>query len=208
MEIGPTLIANGEAAKAIEPRQGALDHPAMPSQPFPRLDPPAGDARRNAALAAGDATARIVVAFVSMQFGGTSTRSAPSAVWLLDRRDRIQDRLEHARVMDIGRRERHREGDPAAVDHKMALRARFAAVRRIRSGRFAPLLAGTLAASNAARDQSSLSASARRCKSSRCRRSHTPARCQSRSRRQHVIPLPHTPSSPVPAAAVPSQSRS
>jgi hypothetical protein len=40
------------------------------------------------------------------------------------------------------------------IDHKMALRARFAAIRRIRPGRFAPPGAATLDASMAARDQS------------------------------------------------------
>jgi hypothetical protein len=53
-----------------------------------------------------------------------------------------------------------------------------------------PLLAGMLAESSEARDQSILSASARRWSSSRCSSFQTSARFQSRRRRQHVIPLP------------------
>jgi hypothetical protein len=72
----------------------------------------------------------------------------------------------------------------------MAFRARLAAIRRIRPGRFAPLFAGTLVESMLARDQSIWSASPRRWSSTRSSRRQTPAACQSRSRRQHVGPLP------------------
>jgi hypothetical protein len=92
--------------------------------------------------------------------------------------------------MHIGRREDDSEWDATPVDEEMALRARFAAIRRIRAGLLAPLLAGTLAESREARDQSSFSASVKRWSSARCSRSQTPARLQSRSRRQHVMPLP------------------
>lgn len=190
MEIRSSLIADGQAAEAIEPRQGALDDPAMPSQPLPRLDAPASDAREDAALAAGGATAWIVVALVGVQFVWAATRSASSTVRLAQRWDGVQRCFEHPRVVDVGCREPHRERDAASVDHEVPLCARPATVGRIRPGRFAPLLAATLAESSEARDQSSFSASARRCSSVWCSRSQTPARCQSRSRRQQVIPLP------------------
>jgi hypothetical protein len=76
------------------------------------------------------------------------------------------------------------------VDHQMALRPRFAAIRRIRPGVFAPLLAAILAESNEARDQSRCSACCKRLSNVWWRRSQTPAWCQSRSRRQQVMPLP------------------
>ncbi len=76
------------------------------------------------------------------------------------------------------------------VDHKMALRARFAAIRRIRPGLSAPFLAGMLALSRLALDQSILSASPSRSSSTRCSLSHTAASCQSRSLLQQVMPLP------------------
>ena len=50
--------------------------------------------------------------------------------------------------------------------------------------------AGTMPASRLARDQSSCSAPARVSNSFWCSRSQTPAACQSRNRRQQVIPLP------------------
>ncbi len=48
MEIGPSLVADDQVAKAIEPRQRALDHPAMPTEAFARFDAPPGDARHTA----------------------------------------------------------------------------------------------------------------------------------------------------------------
>jgi|GEM_PF-2887517 len=55
------------ALKAMEPRQRALDHPAMPSQPLARLDVPAGNTREDAPLAAGGATAWVAIPFVGVQ---------------------------------------------------------------------------------------------------------------------------------------------
>jgi hypothetical protein len=72
----------------------------------------------------------------------------------------------------------------------MALRARFAPICRVGAARFAPPGAGTLAESREARDQSSRPASLSRWSKVWCSRSHTPACCQSRSRRQQVMPLP------------------
>jgi hypothetical protein len=72
----------------------------------------------------------------------------------------------------------------------MALRARFAAIRRVRADGDAPFLAETLALSSAARLQSIRSAAPSRSRSARWSRSQTPACCQSRSRRQQVTPEP------------------
>ena len=191
MKIGPPLIADRQSTKTREPGQRSLDHPAMPSEPLARVDAAAGDAREDAALAAGGTTTWIIVSLVGVQLGRAAARPTPPSPRLTDRRNGIQGHFQHPRVMDVGRREPHRERDAVGIDHQMALRARFATIRRIRAGRFAPLLAGTLAESSAARDQSSLSASASRCSRVWWRRSHTPTCCQSRSRRQQVIPLPH-----------------
>ena len=166
MNLRPPLVPHGEPPEAIEPGKGAFHHPAVAAQPLARLDAATGNARDDAADPAGSATARVVVAFVGMQLGGTVTRAPATTMRLTDRRDGIQGRLQETRIMDIGCRERHGEGDSAGVDHKMALRPRFATIRWIRPGRFAPLLAATLAESSEARDQSSFSASANRWSSS------------------------------------------
>jgi hypothetical protein len=93
--------------------------------------------------------------------------------------------------MDIGGRQGYGERDSVSVGHNVALRARFATIRWIRPGFSAPPGAGTLAESSDARDQSIRSACPSLSSSTWCTRRHTPASCQSRRRRQHVIPLPH-----------------
>jgi hypothetical protein len=90
----------------------------------------------------------------------------------------------------VGRAEHDRERDAVPVHEQVTLRAGAAPVGRIRPGLFAPLLAGMLAESSAARDQSMRPRLPSRSSRSRCSRSHTPARCQSRSLRQQVEPLP------------------
>jgi hypothetical protein len=72
----------------------------------------------------------------------------------------------------------------------MALRALFAAIRWIRPGFFAPPGEGTVEASMEARLQSMRSAWPSRSSKTLWRRSQTPAFCQSRRRRQQVMPLP------------------
>ncbi len=191
MQISPPLIADRQPAEAIEPGEGPFHHPAMATQPLVRVDAASGNPWLDAPLPTGSTTARIIVPFVRMQLGRASPRATPSAVRGVDRRDGVERRLQQLRVMDVSGREDHGEGDASGIDHKMALRARFAPVRRIRAGRFAPPFAATLAESSDARDQSSFSASARRWSRVWWRRSQTPAYCQSRSRRQQVIPLPH-----------------
>jgi hypothetical protein len=93
--------------------------------------------------------------------------------------------------VDIGPRDGHRQRHTIPVDHEMALRAHLATIRRILAGLFASPGAATLALSSDARVQSIRPASWSRCSRVRCKRLHTPACCQSRKRRQQVMPLPH-----------------
>ena len=187
MNIGAALVADSQAAEAIQPSQRALDHPAMPAEAFAGIDAFAGDADPDVTLGQGPAAAGIVVALVGMQLGGAF---APLASRRLDRRDGIEQRIEDHRVVAIGPRQQRGEREAAALDHNMALRSRFPPIRRVGTDEDAPLLAGMLALSRATRLQSRRSAAPRRSSSSRWSRSHTPAACQSRSRRQQVMPEP------------------
>jgi uncharacterized membrane protein YgcG len=92
--------------------------------------------------------------------------------------------------MHVSSRQCYRERDATSFDHKLALRARFAAIRRILSGFSAPPTAATLAESNEARDQSIRSAWPRRSSKVRCNLCQTPASCHSLSLRQQVMPEP------------------
>lgn len=187
MDLRPALITDGQATETVKPGQRALDDPTMPTQPLAALDSSAGNPALDAAPPQILPTAGVVVPFIGVQLRRPLSGSpAPPA----DRGNRLDQRLEERAIVDVRRRELDRERDALAVDHKMALRARFAAIRRIRPGFAAPFFAGTLLVSSAARVQSILSASPSRWSSSWWSRSQTPACCQSRSRRQQVTPLP------------------
>src|SRR6187549_3264834 len=144
----------------------------MASQALAGLDAFAGDARGDVATAQEDAAEPVVVALVGVQLGGAL---APLAARAADGADGIDAGFQHRAGMGVGRGQRYREGDAASVDHKVALRPRFTAIRRIRPGERAPLLAGTLAESSAARLQSRRSVSPSRSSSAWCSASHTPA---------------------------------
>ena len=92
--------------------------------------------------------------------------------------------------MGIGGREADGEGDAILVDHEVVLGALLAAIRGISPCLLAPLLARTPSESTLARLQSIATSSPNQLRSVSCSCGQTPATCQSRSRRQHVVPLP------------------
>lgn len=187
MNIGPAFIADYQPPEATQPGQSTFDHPAMTAELLAGVDTTPSNPWEDVALPTGRATKRMIIALVRMQLARTATGTARLAT---HRWDRIEHVRQEQAIVAVGRREPYGEWNASGVDHKVALRARFAAIRRIRPGLFAPFLAAMLALSSEARDQSSLSAPCKRASNSWWRRSQTPAACQSRSRRQQVIPLP------------------
>jgi hypothetical protein len=187
MDLLPALVTDGQAAEPIQPGQRALGHPAIAAQPCRRLNAFPGNPCLNPALAQGLPAVRVVIALIRMQFGWALARPTTRP---LDRFHRIHQCREDGVVRAVRTSHANGQGDPLPVDQHMALRARFAAIRRVRAGRGAPPLAGTLALSALARDQSMRSAPPSRFSRTRCRRCQTPAAIQSRRRRQHVTPLP------------------
>lgn len=92
--------------------------------------------------------------------------------------------------MHVGARQLQREGDAFRIGENVALRSRLAPIGRVRARRRAPLLAAIDALSRAARLKSIPFWRPSRLRSACCRRFHTPTLCQSRKRRQQVIPEP------------------
>jgi hypothetical protein len=115
---------------------------------------------------------------------------ARSSTRLLDGWNVINQGNSHFRIMHIGTGMLNRQRCPLAINNQMTLRAIFAPIRGIRACFRPPKSARTEQLSMAETDQSIASAmpssSNRICHIS-CQ---TPAACQSRKRRQHVMPLP------------------
>jgi hypothetical protein len=122
-----------------------------------------------------------------VQLGGPAAGPAGA---LANGRDGVDRGFQHPAVVDVGGRQGHGQRDAVGVDDDMALGARLAPVGRVRPGLKAPLFAGTLALSSAARLQSIALAVPNRSRRTWCSLSHTPAACQSRRRRQQVMPEP------------------
>ncbi len=188
MDISTPLLANREPTVLRKPRQCAFYHPPMSPQPLAALFALPGYPALDAALSQRLSTLLGVIALVSVKLLRALARTAPTGT--LDRLDGVQQLLEYLRVVDIGGTQDYRERDTPPVRHNMALRARFSLICRIRPGLLAPLFDPTLAESKDARDQSIFSASPRRSRGTRCSLRHTPTSCQSRSRRQQVLPEP------------------
>ena len=186
-DVEPPFVADGQAPEAREPRQGAFDDPAMAAQTLAAVDAASGDPRGDAPPPSGPAAAVKVVGLVGVEFGRPSARAAHA---LPDRRHRVDQGGEAPAVVLVRRTERKGERDAVRVGENVALGGGLAAVGRVRARRLAPLLAENEALSSAARDQSTAFARPSRSSSTRWSLAQTPACCQSRSRRQQVIPDP------------------
>lgn len=162
MDIRPPFVADGQPAVLAEPGQGALDDPAVPAQLLTGVNAFASDADPDVALGQGATTARDVVGLVGMQLVWPL---AAMPVGLRDGRHGIEHGLEDDRFVAVGPRQEFGQRDAAALGQDVPFGAGFAAIRGIGSDRIAPLLAGMLAQSRLARDQSIWPASPRRSRS-------------------------------------------
>lgn len=187
MDICAPLIPDFQASEAIQPGVSPLHHPTVATEPLLRLNPFASDTRLDATPAQSGSVLLRLIPFVRVQLVWTFSRSSSGT---LDRVDRIHSGFEHGRLIDIGSGQEDSERDSLPIDHKVALRALFAAIRWILPGFFAPPGDATEEASIETRLQSIRSACPSRSSRSWWRRLQTPAFCQSRRRRQHVMPLP------------------
>ena len=117
------------------------------------------------------------------------SRSAPCA---LQRGNRIDQRQGFLRVVPIRAGQANRERHALSVADQMALAPALGPIGGIRTRLFTAVHRAYGQLSTTARDQSIWSSHASQSRSAKWIRSHTPASCQSRRRRQHVIPDPHS----------------
>jgi hypothetical protein len=189
-DVGAPLVAHLQAPVAHQPRQRPLHHIAVAAQPLAGLDATPGDPGRDPASAQRPPATWVVVTLVAVQLGGPLPGSARPPTRSPDRWHGVHHGLQQHRVMGVGRRQPDGQGDAATVGQQVVLGPGLAAVCRIRAGQAAPRLARTLIESRLARDQSSWPWRPSWSNSWWWSCCHTPARYQSRSRRQQVTGLP------------------
>ena len=192
MDVGAALVADGRAAEAGQPGQGALDDPAMAAQAIRALDAAARDAGGDGSRPALVPAAAVIVGLVRVELPG-------SASWPPAAAAHARDDIEHR-----GKQRARRGGSRRSARSPAACRARRrgggacvarpAPVGRVRPDRrraatSAPFCRDGRGSSIDARSQSRASASASRSSRRRCGSPTTPASFQSRSRRQHVMPV-------------------
>jgi hypothetical protein len=187
MNVETTLETDAQFAETGKPGMSALHHPAMPPELLLAFYAASRDTSRDAAPAQVTPTARKVVTLVCMQL----TRAlAGLAIQAGHRRNGIERGLECYRIVPVGTRDCDGQRNASRVYDDVPLRPELAPVGWVGTGFLAPRGLETLAPSRLARSQSIWSCSRKRRSIARCSCSHTPAACQSRSRRQHVMPLP------------------
>ena len=190
VDVGAAFVADGQAPEADQPGQGPFHDPTVAPEAVGALDAAARDAGRDGAGAALGAASAVVVGLVCVELFGPASRPSTAAAHA---RDDVEHRGQHLAVVPVGPAQLEAERRAAGIDDEVALRARPSAVRGVRAdlcrGRRPPPFAGMDALSIEARPQSNASAAASRSRRTRCRAPSTPAACQSRSRRQQVMPV-------------------
>ena len=78
MDVGPSLVADGEATELGEPSQRPLDDPPVTSQPLAALDPAPGDAVLDATAGQRLTAAAVVVGLVGVQLRGPLAWPSPA----------------------------------------------------------------------------------------------------------------------------------
>jgi hypothetical protein len=188
MNLIPTLIPDTQTTTSVQPGKGAFNNPAMRTQAHSLVNASSSKSGNNSSFYQSLSMFVAIIASVRMQLFRTTSELPIGSRQRWYCIDHLQ---KHRNITHIGTCVPYGEWDSSSVDHNMALRARFAAIRWIRTGFFAPPGAGTLPESMLARDQSIWSALDNRSNMARWSCSHKPASCQSRNRLQQVIPLPH-----------------
>jgi hypothetical protein len=171
----------------VQQRVGLLHDPPVLAQAGAVRGAAAGDDGLDAFDPDPAAVAVVVVAAIGVKLVGSSARSSSFAS---DRRDLVEQRQQLSDVVAVPAGQTDRERNTTGFGEDMVLGARPRAVDRARTRFGPPLSARPCELSITAFDQSSRSAPRNSASSSSCSRCHTPALCQSRSRRQHVIPDP------------------
>ncbi len=188
-DVGAAFVAHAQAPEAVQPGVRAFHHPAVTPEALAVVHASPGDTGPDATDAALLAAAPVVVALVRVQLVRPSSRSAAASVahWW----NGIQRWRQHAAVVLVGRSDQHAKGCASGIDCDVAFAPWPATIRWVWPGSSTPLFAWTDALSRAARRQSSCPAACRRSSSTWCKAAQTPASCQSRRRRQQLMPEPH-----------------
>jgi len=187
MNFCAPFVTDAQAAELMQPTERAFDHPAGFAQAAAMRPAGARQSPGDSQRAQPTMMRAAAISPIALHYLGPLTRATDLAA---QGRDRQHQGLQLTAVMHIGGGDLTAQGYALGIGAKMMFAARFAAVRRVWSRLKPPKTARTLLESTTARDQSIRSATCKRRNNSWWSFSQTPAFCQSRNRRQQVMPLP------------------
>ena len=187
VDVIASFIADAKTTILVQPRKSTLNDPAV----YPKTTSVlcASSSQKGLdGLSAKLPAVRLAIVSSIPQY--TSRASKWPAYLACYRRDGIDQRQQLCDVVTIRSAQSHGQRDAVGVGHHMVFRAFFAAIRGIRACFRPPKMARTEAESTTAREKSIWSARRSWLSKTRWILSQTPAFCQSRSRRQQVMPEP------------------
>ena len=193
VNVVAALVAYAQPPGVLLPAERTLRYPAETPQPFTALNPTPGNACHDPTLAQAASQLLVVICFVRMNLLRAMTRPAPLTAhkW-----DCVDSRKHLLSIGHVRPRKQRRQRQTVLVYYLMALGSRTPSVHRRRADRrtdrppfFAPL-ARMKIESTLARLQSRRWAASSFASISSWSVCQTLALCQSRRRRQQVMPLP------------------
>ncbi len=187
MDIGATFVSHDEPAKAMEPGQRALHHPAGHAEAAAMRRTPTGEDRHDALGAEPVAVRLRIVPPITLEDVGFPAGPAAAAA---DRGKAGDEGIELGDVVDVGGGHLRDKRDAARFGDDVVFGARLAAIGWVRSSFFPPRNARSDALSTTAQRRSRRPRRRSSARSTSCRRCQTPARCHRTRRRQQVLPEP------------------
>jgi hypothetical protein len=187
MDVVAAFVANAEAAELMEPGNRSFHDPASFTQATAMFGVSSGQTGSNAAAAKLVAVRLRIVSAIALDALGAVTGPTGLAA---EGRNGLHQGQKLSHVVSIRGGKRRGQGNARRICNDMVFAPRFTAIGRVGTGFCPPSKARTLELSTTARDQSIRSAVWSSVNNSSCNRSQTPAACQSRKRRQQVIPHP------------------
>ena len=187
MNITTTLITNSQSAKLMQPGKCAFHYPASFTQPAAVRCSTLGQQRFDLQNSQSNAVWLRIIGTITLNNIRTLTRSATPASYRWNCFNQ-RKKLRHVVVISTGNNGSKR--CPVGVGNYMMFTAIFASIGGVWARFLPPKIARTDAESTTAREKSILSAFRSLLSKMRCISSQTPAFCQSRSLRQHVMPEP------------------
>ena len=188
MNVRTSLETNTEATEVMQPSMRAFHDPAIFAKATAMFGTAPGDHRFNTAIAQRSSMSLGVVSSIGVDHTRSLQRVASQSA---NRRNRVNQRQQLRDIVDVRAGQDRGKRRAVGVGDDVVLGTRSRAIGWVWPSFWPAPTARIDDESTAAREKSIWSAARSFASSSSCKRSHTPAACQSRSRRQHVTPEPH-----------------